>query len=112
MIEQYWEPFRSDEMLTLVTSAFKLFTAGLIYVFNSADNTKLPYKTLPPTQYHNFFRNLPPLFNDLTSRKNPFPSNIVLRTRKIQSLLKKSLVCDIVYGYFTFCVQFLKLEWV
>ena len=34
MIEQYWEPFRSDEMLALVTSAFKLFTAGLIYVFN------------------------------------------------------------------------------
>ena len=43
MIEQYWELFRSDERLTLVTSAFKLFTAGLIYVFNSVDNTKLPY---------------------------------------------------------------------
>ena len=33
-----------------------------IYVINSIDNTKLPCCTLPPTQHHSFFRNLPPLF--------------------------------------------------
>ena len=31
-----------------------------IYVFNSVDSTKLPCYTLPPTQHHSFFRNLPP----------------------------------------------------
>ena len=38
----------------------------LIYVINSVDNTKLPYYpvTLPPTQHHSFFRNLPPLTHD------------------------------------------------
>ena len=33
-----------------------------IYVINSVDNTKLPCYTLPPTQHHSFFRNLPPEF--------------------------------------------------
>ena len=45
----------SDEGLTLETSAFKLSTvASLRY--------KLSCYTLPPTQHHNFFRNLPSLF--------------------------------------------------
>ena len=35
-----------------------------IYVINSVDNTKLPCYTLPPTQHHIFFRNLPPLFKN------------------------------------------------
>ena len=30
-----------------------------IYVINSFDNTELPCYTLPPTQHHSFFRNLP-----------------------------------------------------
>ena len=29
---------------------------------NSVDNTKLPCYSLPPTQHHSLFRNLPPLF--------------------------------------------------
>ena len=32
-----------------------------IYVINLVENTKLPCYTLPPTQHHCFFRNLPPL---------------------------------------------------
>ena len=47
----------SDEWLTLKTSALQ----RPIYVFNSVDNTKLPYYTLPPAQHHSFFRNLLPL---------------------------------------------------
>ena len=31
-----------------------------IYVINSVDKTKLPCCTLPLTQHHSFFRNLPP----------------------------------------------------
>ena len=32
-----------------------------IYVINLVENTKLPCYTLPPTQHHCFFRNVPPL---------------------------------------------------
>ena len=42
---------RSDERLTLETSAFKLFTLANLRCF-----------ILPPTQHHSFFRNFPPLF--------------------------------------------------
>ena len=57
---------RSDEGVTLETSAFLLFTVAN-YVFNSVFNTKLPAKLpaklpLLPTQHHSFFRNLPLLF--------------------------------------------------
>ena len=52
---------RSDERLTLETSAFELFTvASLRYQLSCF--VKLPRSTLPPTQHHNFFSNLPPLF--------------------------------------------------
>ena len=40
---------RSDERLTLETSALKLFT-----VTSSVRNTKLPCYILPPTQHHSF----------------------------------------------------------
>ena len=36
-----------------------------IYFINSNDNTKLPCYTLPPTQHHSFFRNLPLCSTDL-----------------------------------------------
>ena len=36
-----------------------------IYFINSNDNTKLPSYTLPPTQHHSFFRNLPLCSTDL-----------------------------------------------
>ena len=52
--------YLSDEGLTLETSALKLFTWP-IYVINSVDDPKLPYYTLPLTQHHSFFRNVPPL---------------------------------------------------
>ena len=51
----------SEEGLMLKTSTMKLLTVA-IYVINSVVNTKLPCYTLPPTQHHSFFRNLPPLF--------------------------------------------------
>ena len=51
-------------MLTFQALVFKLFTVAnlcfqLIFI---VDNTKLPCYTLPLTQHHSFFRNLPPLF--------------------------------------------------
>ena len=55
----------SDEGLTLVTSALKLFT-----VANSCYQLSwwitFSCRTLPPTQHHIFFRNLIPLFNRKT----------------------------------------------
>ena len=49
--------YLSDEGLTLETSALKLFTmANLCY--QPVDDPKLPYYTLPLTQYHSFFRNV------------------------------------------------------
>ena len=45
----------NDEGLTLETSALDLLWWP-IYVTNSVDNTKWPCYTLPPTQYHSFFR--------------------------------------------------------
>ena len=49
---------RSCEGLTLETSASKLFMV-VIYVINSADKTKLPCYTLPPSQHHSFLRTSP-----------------------------------------------------
>ena len=43
-----------------MTSAFKLFLVA-IFVINSADNINIPLYTLPPTQHHSFFGNLPSL---------------------------------------------------
>ena len=51
---------RSYKGLMLEMSAFLLSIWWPIYVFNWVVNTKL--LTLPPTQHHSFFRNLPPLF--------------------------------------------------
>ena len=50
----------SDERLTLETSALKLFTVVNLR-YQLVDNTKLPGHTLPLTQHHSYFRNLPPL---------------------------------------------------
>ena len=64
--------YLSDEGLTLETSALKLFTWP-IYVINSVDDPKLPYYTLPLTQHHSFFRNVPPLLlNSCTATCNWF----------------------------------------
>ena len=64
--------YLSDEGLTLETSALKLFTWP-IYVINSVDDPKLPYYTLPLTQHHSFFRNVPPLLlNSCTATCNRF----------------------------------------
>ena len=56
---------------TLVANLQLSSLKGPIYIFSSVDNTKLPCYTLPPMQHHNFFRNLPPLFN------NKYPSQDV-----------------------------------
>ena len=50
----------SDEGLTLKWQLWNSLQWP-IYVINSVDNSKLPCYTLPPTQHHSFFRNLPPL---------------------------------------------------
>ena len=52
--------FCSNEGLTLETSTFKRFTM-IIYIINSVNKTKLSCYTLPLSQNHSFFRNLPPL---------------------------------------------------
>ena len=51
----------------LKISALKLLmvTDVQMYITNSVDNTKLPCCTLPLTQHHNFFRNLPLLFSNV-----------------------------------------------
>ena len=56
---------RSDEGLTLETSAFRISVRWPIYIINSVDKTKFLYTTSPPTQHHSFFRNYP--FIHLTS---------------------------------------------
>ena len=53
---------RSDEGLTLGTSAFRISVRWPIYIINSVDKTKFLYTTSPPTQHHSFFRNYPLLF--------------------------------------------------
>ena len=50
---------RSDEWLTLETSAFRISVRWPIYIINSVDKTKFLYTTSPPTQHHSFFRNYP-----------------------------------------------------
>ena len=50
---------RSDEGLTLETSAFRISVLWPIYIINSVDKTKLLYTTSPPTQHHSFFRHYP-----------------------------------------------------
>ena len=50
---------RSDEGLTLETSAFRISVRWPIYIINSVDKTKFLYTTSPPTQHHSFFRNYP-----------------------------------------------------
>ena len=50
---------RSDQGLTLETSAFKISVRWPIYIINSVDKTKFLYTTSPPTQHHSFFRNYP-----------------------------------------------------
>ena len=48
---------RSDEGLTLETSAFGIPVRWSIYIINSLDKTKLLYTTPPPMQHHSFLRN-------------------------------------------------------
>ena len=56
-------PFiRSDEGLTLAKRQLWNSLRWPTYVINSVDNTKIPCYTLPPTQQHRFFKNLPLLF--------------------------------------------------
>ena len=50
---------RSDEGLTLETSAFRISVRWPIYIINSVDKIKFLYTTSPPTQHHSFFRNYP-----------------------------------------------------
>ena len=56
-------PFiRSDKGLTLAKRQLCNSLRWPTYVINSVDNTKIPCYTLPPTQRHRFFKNLPLLF--------------------------------------------------
>ena len=47
---------RSDEGLTLETSAFQIVHGGNSTFINTFDKTKFSCFTLPPTQHHSFFR--------------------------------------------------------
>ena len=53
---------RSNEGLTLETSALSICLLRPIHIINPVEKTKLSCYTPPPTKYHNFLRNLPPLF--------------------------------------------------
>ena len=57
----------SDEGRTLETSALKLFKRWSIYFISLAYDTKLPCYTLPLTQHHSSYRNLPHLLQVITS---------------------------------------------
>ena len=48
---------RSDEGLTLETSAFQIFHGGNFTFINSFHKTKFLFWSLPPTQHHSFIRN-------------------------------------------------------
>ena len=49
--------YRSDEGLTLETSAFQVFHGGNSTFIDSFDKSKLSCFTPPPTQHHSFFEN-------------------------------------------------------
>ena len=53
---------RSNEGLTLETSALSISLLRPIHIINPVGKIKLSCYTPPPTKYHNFLRNLPPLF--------------------------------------------------
>ena len=57
---------RSDEGLTLETSAFRIPVRWSIYIINSVDKTKFLYTTPPTTQHHSFFWNYSLYFLQLT----------------------------------------------
>ena len=48
---------RSDERLTLETSAFQVFHGGNSTFINTFHKTKFPCFIFPPTVHHSFFRN-------------------------------------------------------
>ena len=66
---------RSYKGLMLEMYTFLFSTWWPIYVFNWVVNTKL--LTLPPTQHHSFFRNLPPLFCHRVYSATEFTGNFV-----------------------------------
>ena len=59
MIIGHRTEIRSDEGLTLETSAFRISVRWPIYIINSVDNANFLYTTSPPTQHHSFLRNYP-----------------------------------------------------
>ena len=75
---------RSDEGLTLETSAFRISVRWPIYIINSVDKTKFLYTTSPPTQHHSFFRNYP--FNS----KHCWPTTPNIVVQQLPTLLANS----------------------
>ena len=55
---------RSDEGLTLETSAFQIVHGGNSTLIDTFDKTKISCFTLPPTQHHSFFRNYKLVFKE------------------------------------------------
>ena len=81
---------RSDEGLTLETSAFRISVRWPIYIINSVDKTKFLYTTSPPTQHHSFFRNYPFIHMEtkvLRSAIETYPIIILILTQMIQNFL-------------------------
>ena len=58
--DKFYYPNRSDEGLTLETSAFLSFTVANLRFNSVVENNYLLYS--PTNAAHSFFRNLPPLF--------------------------------------------------
>ena len=67
-LENLIDSIRSDEGLTLETSAFESLYGGQFTL--STQLIKENYLViLPPTQHHSFFRNLPPLYTTVTAHE-------------------------------------------
>ena len=65
------QALRSDEGQTLELQLFNS-SQWAIYAINPVDNTMLPCYTLPLSQHHSFFRNLPPFIHLFFYHNPPF----------------------------------------
>ena len=87
-----------------------------IYVINSVDDAKLPCYTLPSTQYHSFFRNLPHLFSysslkaaDLLTLPKACSQIAMNNFREVRVLWAKGILSEVFDISIIFTREFLKL---
>ena len=87
---------RSDEGLTLETSAFRISVQWPIHIINSVDKTKFLYTTSPLMQHHSFFRNYP--LHSIKTRSTPasisFIGQVIKHTTVKWSIIKVMFYWD------------------